>query len=408
MNKVILLLFFFLFTHFLRGQEGCTDHQASNYNISAKQNDGSCIYPISNYALQSIATFPNQLNEISGLIQVDSMLLANVDQAPVNQIFSIDSLSGKIRRSIVVKNVANVDWEELAQSQQHVYIGDFGNNFGDRTNLVIHKIKKADLSMDTVSVESIFFAYEDQLDFSTKVVNQSNFDCEAFFYFNDSLHLFSKNWLNEETRHYVLPNTPGTHVAKLRGSYNVGGLITAADINQEGLVCLLGYTTGGSNFLWMFSAYQGTNFFSGNKRRIELGSGLSNGKTEGFAFRQMNSVNQGYITSENFEQGPFRLPPKLFAFDLSQFLTISTSIIEKDKQLNWQIAPNPFGESLRIKPLKGHRQADFFLFDSFGKLLLATFHESEITWSRMNLSPGFYFLQIKEKEQVYNFKLVKQ
>ena len=116
------------------------------------------------------------------------------------------------------------------------------------------------------TAEKIKFSYSDQTDF-TSAEHATNYDCEAFFYHNDSLHLFSKNWLNQKTRHYVLPNTPGEYVAELRDSLDVDMLITAADIDESGVVVLLGYNVV-FNFMWVLWDYEGTDFFQATKEKF--------------------------------------------------------------------------------------------------------------------------------------------
>ena len=63
---------------------------------------------------------------------------------------------------------------------------------------------------DTVVAGFILFSYPDQVSFERKL-NNNNFDCEAFFYYHDSLHLFSKNWSDFKTKQYVVPSDTGTY-----------------------------------------------------------------------------------------------------------------------------------------------------------------------------------------------------
>ena len=45
-------------------------------------------------------------------------------------------------RTIKIDNAKNDDWEELAEDDEFIYIGDFGNNNGKRKNLCIYIIRK--------------------------------------------------------------------------------------------------------------------------------------------------------------------------------------------------------------------------------------------------------------------------
>jgi hypothetical protein len=231
----------------------------------------------------------------------------------------VDSASGSVMRRVMVSNTENIDWESVTQDDSVIYIGDFGNNYGSRKNLRILKIAKLDLLnplTDSVQAGFISFVYADQSDFSPRL-NQTNFDCEAFFYHNDSLHLFSKNWGDQQTRHYVLPSVAGKYTACPIETFNAGGLITDAAVSQKGEIVLLGYkNTGGkfwNCFLWVFGV-DGSNCLTGKQHtRIELGSALSLGQTEGLAF---NEGNRLWISSERIRSGWVNLPAKLFQFDV--------------------------------------------------------------------------------------------
>jgi len=406
MRLILFFSFLFFFSLSANAQQGCTDPQAINYNSQATQNDGSCQYATSNYEPQEIAEFTEILNENSGIIVVDTSLWVNVDAQAINKLFKVDSLTGTVQKELEIENGFNVDWEELAQDDQHIYIGDFGNNHGDRENLRIYKMDKEELEKDTAVVTVILFEYEDQSDYTRTAFNETNFDCEAFFYFNDSLHLFSKNWLNGKTRHYVLPTQEGMYTAKLVESFDTKGFITSADINEDGVVALLGYTEGGSTFLWLLHDYEGSQFFTGNKRRIELGSGIVNGKTEGISF---SNGLRGYITSESFSQLIIQLPPKLLSFDLTQFFDESTSISQINlAKAEWQIFPNPFQKQLIVLAKAHNEKANFYLYDSAGRMIMESRQVNGLRWNTADLLAGFYLLRIEDREgKSQNLKLIK-
>jgi len=411
--RILALILFFFYSLSANAQLGCTDPQATNYNSQATQNDGSCQYATSNYQPQEIAEFAELLNENSGIIVVDTTLWVNVDAQAVNKLFKVDSITGAIQKELIIENGFNVDWEEVAQDDQHIYIGDFGNNHGDRENLRIFKMDKTELEKDTATVTIIIFDYEDQSDYTRTAFNETNFDCEAFFHFNDSLHLFSKNWLNGKTRHYILPAEEGMYTAELIDSFDTNGFITGADVNEDGVVALLGYTGGGSTFLWLLHDYEGSQFFTGNKRRIELGSGIVNGKTEGISFS--NGLN-GYITSESFSQSIFRLPPKLLSFDLSQFLDKSTSVLQPNlAKAEWKVFPNPFQDQLNISATPSviqlgayPQKANFYLYDNSGRIIMESREANALSWNTADLMTGFYVLKIEDQEGNFqNIRLIK-
>lgn len=326
-----------------QAQPGCTDPQANNYDPQATENDGSCIYNTTNYAPVQIANLPANLSESSGLAFFDDRLWTHLDGGNLDQLFQMDTLTGAVLETVTIPNSENKDWEDLAEDDEHIYIGDFGNNFGNRMDLRIYKIKKSNLVGGTPSPELIEFSFSDQTDF-TSAQNAHNYDCEAFFYWQDSLHLFSKNWVDFKTRHYVLPALPGTYIAELRDSFNTQGQVTAADISDDGTVLLLGYNIAsqGDPFMWLLFDYQGNDFFSGNKRRIALGNVLFTSQVEGLTFRD---ATRGFISSENLSV----LPGKLMGFDIEPYLDnpVPTESAVFDRP-TISIFPNPVSDLVTV------------------------------------------------------------
>ncbi|MDF1867904.1 MAG: T9SS type A sorting domain-containing protein [Saprospiraceae bacterium] len=401
--KRLFLLFFCTFYAFSQAnaQAGCTDPQANNFDEDALQNDGSCTYSATNYEAEEITEIPSPLTEPSGLAFFDGKLWTHLDSGNEDKIFQIDTLTGEILHTVIIVGGDNIDWEELAEDETYLYIGDFGNNPGNRTDLRIFRIEKSQLSQNAASVETIEFSYSDQTDFSL-APNMNNYDCEAFFEHNDSLHLFSKNWVDFQTRHYVLPKTPGTHIADLRDSFLVLGQVTAADITNEGEIALLGYNIVTSQaFMWLLFDYQGTDFFSGNKRKIGLGNVLNISQPEGLVFSQGKT---GFICAENISI----FPQKLLKFSIMDWVTNEPNgVFDLPKHtLDFSVFPNPFADNFNIKldvPQKG--QYKISLIDSLGKtlktnMLLFQQGEQEIFFNTydLKLAKGNYFIQISNEE----------
>ena len=57
------------------------------------------------------------------------------DSGGKNILYAFDR-SGKIKMEIEIVNAGNDDWESITQDAKHIYIGDFGNNNGNRNNFV--------------------------------------------------------------------------------------------------------------------------------------------------------------------------------------------------------------------------------------------------------------------------------
>lgn len=262
------------------------------------------------------------IKETSALVIFNGQLWTINDGGNPAEIYQIDTISGNVLRTVVIRDAVNTDWESITHDENNIYIGDCGNNFGNRTDLRILKISKADLlneDRDTIQAGYIRFKFSDQ-DTVGIASRKTNFDCEAMIYHNDSLHLFSKNWVDLHTRHYILPADTGTYQARFVERFDIDALITDAAVNKYGNVVLLGYkkTMKGMYpcILWVLYDYEGSAFFSGNKRRIELGTALELGQTEGIVLQDNNI---GWLSAESILEGIINRPAKLYRIDLRKF-----------------------------------------------------------------------------------------
>ncbi len=393
----------FVATFSLRGQDGCTDPQAINFDPAAVENNGSCIYGATQYQMEQRAVLPDMLEEASGAAYLDGALWTLNDGGNPNEIYRIDTLTGEVLQTVLVGALENEDWEDLAQNDTHLFVGDFGNNLGNRMDLRIGQIDRSNLGNLIVSAQIINFSYSDQTDF-TERFNDNDYDCEAFFFYQDSLHLFTKNWVDEKTRHYTLPATPGTHVAQLRETFDSEGLITGAAIDEEtGTISLLGYTPSGVNFMWLLYDYPSHHFFSGNIRKIDLGTGLTNSQTEGIIFIENGA---GFVVSENFNF----LPPRLLHFNTRQWIgDITTAVIgpiDSDEVLNLEIFPMPFSDEVILT-----WQADRIengvveIFDLLGNLVYGrnlNNGEEQLLINTASFASGAYLARISDKNRIIN------
>ena len=107
------------------------------------------------------------ISEVSGIIWIEGRLIGHNDSGDDANLYEIDPVSGEVIRTVMVENANNIDWEDITYDEDYIYIADFGNNDGNRTNLMIYKISKSDfLSMPTVIADTIKFNYAEQIDFS--------------------------------------------------------------------------------------------------------------------------------------------------------------------------------------------------------------------------------------------------
>ena len=397
-TKAFLGIWFMLVViHHVHAQLGCTDPQANNFDPLATLNDGSCQYSPSNYSPILIQNLAPSIVENSGLIVWNNFIWTINDSGSLPEIFKLDLL-GNVIDTILVANATNVDWEALTQSNTDLYIGDFGNNAGNRTDLSIYQISKQALisgQSSTIQAQKRVFKYSDQMAFNLPV-NGHSFDAEAFYFQNDSLVLFSKNWNDLYTKRYRFPAFwNDTLIISPLDSMFVDGLITDVSIDTaSNRVFALGYKNNGSNFytsfIYLFFDFNESSVFSGNKRRIEIGNMLNLSQTEGLALKDSTS---GFISSEKIVS-VITIDPKLFSFDFSSFFTNAAGIdeLEIDKL---DFYPNPTMDYILID--KEYLGCALWLKDMQGTIVKYIPKIEELKISLADINPGVYVLNLNNK-----------
>lgn len=191
-----------------------------------------------------INKLPGKLHESSGLVYFNDLVWTINDSGGDHAIYGFNLYTGQIEQHITISNATNHDWEALADDEEYMYIGDFGNNWGNRRDLKIYKILKSGISETgntVIDAEKIEFSYPGQSEFRYGL-KQTPFDCEAFTSFGNKLYLFSKDWENYSTVVHALPKNPGVYCAEIVDTFSVNGLITGADISSgKPHLVLIGY-----------------------------------------------------------------------------------------------------------------------------------------------------------------------
>lgn len=391
----------------LSGQiRGCTDRLALNYNASATLNDGSCLYNPAN--IKPMASLPLQgvLEETSGLILWNDLLWTHNDNLDTN-IYSLDTVRGTIVNTHPLANVENTDWEEISQDNEYVYIGDFGNNYGNRKDLKILRISKSSLTSGSPVIDTIGFSYSSQTDFQPAEANQTDYDCEAFIVSDDSIYLFTKQWVSRGTSIYSLPKVPGQYLAKLKSGYDVKGLITGSVfIASKGIIVLTGYSRTLDPFFYLLYDFKGNDFFSGNKRKLEIN--LPSHQIEAIA---SSDGIKYYATNEHFSFPPLiNVPQKIHIFNLSSYLGsfAGLKIPSPDDERNYILSPVPVHDQLKVRSLPVLVPSPFALINITGRIIMTgTLDSDESILDVSGLSPGAYFLKIGDQKS-HIYKLVKE
>ncbi len=253
----------------------------------------------------SLFRFSDELNENSGMVYYNDLFWTFNDSGGEATLFGVDE-KGTIRVRVHVGNATNVDWEDIAQDSKYLYIADTGNNGGNRRNLGIYRFPKTMLPANgdkVVKADFMGYSYEDQTDFN-QTAHAHPFDCEALIVSNDSLYLFTKDWKNERTALYVLHFGEKESVARKRGEFAAGGLVTGADISPNGKIMALSGYAQMKPFVWVFKDFKSGKPFSGDSLRIDLGM-LFMSQTEG-----VTVTNEGRILI-SCEQTPL-FPAQIF------------------------------------------------------------------------------------------------
>lgn len=222
--------------------------------------------------LKTLMDLPINLSEVSGIAfdKSNGVIWMVNDSGNKPVLYGLDS-NGDIVKSIKIK-AKNRDWEDLTMDNNgNLYIGDFGNNANDSKHLTILKISSESLkeNLKSIKPKHIRFSYPEQKKFPPKK-SKRHFDCEAFFFFNDSLYLFTKSRSPKDkgkTNLYQLPATEGDYKAKFLSSFNTCEesecWVTSADINDKGdKLALLT-----ENSVFVFTELNTKDFFNSNVKR---------------------------------------------------------------------------------------------------------------------------------------------
>lgn len=332
-------------------------------------------------SLRPMHRLPSVLIESSGIeLSGSNRIWSHEDSGNSNELYCSDS-TGNLLRTLVISNVSNTDWEDItADNDETWFIGDFGNNNNQRTDLAIYIIPDPEtIAGNSVPAGIISFSLDDQTAFPPPSSDR-NYDIEAMAWYADSLYLFTKDRSNPFTgivKMYVLPDQPGNYSARLAGSFFAGstagsGRVTAADINlHTGELMLLT-----NEKLISFKDYPGNRFFEGTKTEYSFRN--LPGQNEGLAFVSSSKL---YMT----EEGSGNTTGYLYEIVLPQPQSAA------DHTLNpagLYVYPNPGTEFLRFSQEVEGQAYVYSLTGFFLKTLIIYNRTVNIS----TLKPGFYLL----------------
>tara|TARA_B110000114_G_scaffold32987_1_gene34044 strand:- start:60 stop:1208 length:1149 start_codon:yes stop_codon:yes gene_type:complete len=350
------------------------------------------------------------LDENSGLIFYNNNIITFNDSGGEANLYEINASTGNITRTVTITNATNVDWEDITQDASYIYIGDIGNNNGNRTDLKIYKIAKNDYngSDDIAVAEIISYSYADQLDFTSNP-NNTNWDAEGLISYSDQLLIFSKNWVDNRVNVYSIPKTNGTYSALLESSYNTNGLITSAEISlNENIIYLIGYSSSQAPFMYTIHGIPNNSLdiFSGViSEKISNIVPIGN-QVEAIALFEITpNKHRLYISNEKFifsyEDITIIFPPKLWLIEIDAE-TVTLDVPDITSDLTLTIFPNPFDKTLKLS----ERVDEIIIFDLLGRILAKQQYVKKL--SLENLNPGHYIAYIKINNSIIIKQLIKK
>lgn len=302
-------------------------------------------------SLRVVCTLPTEIKESSGLVvESPNVFWSHNDSGDKARLYQFDS-TGILRRTIIVKNADNIDWEDITldAAKRNFYIADFGNNGQNRRDLAVYKIvippsTTPFFQMDTITAEKIAFNYEDQTSFPP-VDSLKYFDAEALIATSDSIYVFTKDFdvtpYKGKTRIYRLPTQAGTHSARLvrvldtDGAWKYNGAITSAALGSDGKMLLMSYQK-----LWAYTDYPSRQFWLGNKKELTFGLNQF-AQREAVALAPWDNCTV-FITSE-LAQG---IGGNLSTFNLCRILSKTKEA--KATKAKLRVSPTPSVSDVRI------------------------------------------------------------
>ena len=253
LKQVFLLVFLFEGQTFVWAQH--------NPNIQNFSDNSKCL------RADAFFEFPKSLQESSALIYSNGYFWTLNDGGNKPFLYALynpfsDSTLVNKKKEIIAKSieipVSNVDWEALATDSIYFYIGDFGNNLGNRKNLCIYRIKIGEVLANKIqTVDTLLFEYEDQTNYKPRRLH--GFDCESMVILGNTIFLFSKNWNNLKTNLYCLDKLKKEQKAIKMETWDPDFFVTDA-CSTGGMIYLSGYNYFGNQFIYSSNWKKGKTF----------------------------------------------------------------------------------------------------------------------------------------------------
>jgi len=266
------------------------------------------------FDIKKVAALDDSITESSGIVAMNGSLFTHSDIRGKAKLIEINA-NGVIQNSFEYENISIRDWEDIAADDDYMYIGDIGNNLAAKTDLKVFKIPKLQMKDPNPDHEIMTFSFTDQTTFNNTEYNETSYDMEALTVIDNTVYVFTKDWLNLNTNVYSFKNTTGTYTLSPLATLNIGGLVTGATTSPEGDIILCGYSPTLSPFVARITIKNGVPEI---KRKIDITGMLgTSSQIEGITYFGMsNGAATYYLTSEkftrNFAGSQIELPANLY------------------------------------------------------------------------------------------------
>lgn len=240
---------------------------------------------------KTITNLSSELTETSGLEYYQNQIITHNDSGDSPTLYFLDTL-GNIKQARTYSNMKAVDWEDITRDDTNLFIADTGNNYGDRKDLIIYKIKLEDLNNENAPVEQLKISYPNQTSFMRGEQNHP-YDAESLVAIEDNLYIFSKDWKDQTTIIYKFNKQDPIQKAQYITSYDIKGLVTGATFDGLNTVTICGYNSNLTPFIYEVNYRNGTFDFK-TKEEILIEGGA---QVEGIISTNTNSSKESYYLS---------------------------------------------------------------------------------------------------------------
>jgi len=192
---------------------------------------------------------PEEVSETSGLFCTKDGAVTVNDSGNSSTLYFLND-QGVVRKHTQL-TFPNKDIEAITGNDDRFFIGDVGNNRGQRNFVTLRQVNRQTYKKE----QSYRLTYKNNNP-STNFPYNHDYDAEALTLKNDTLVMFSKSWQSEIANVYEIARSPNSQtLSPVKTIDGLPGIITGADwdeTNQQYVV--VGYNSNLLGFLRPFLA----------------------------------------------------------------------------------------------------------------------------------------------------------